>query len=134
MDSFAVGCAGDMAAGSADGGMADRGACSWILLTPVKGVATGSGIFSKLPIAAEYADRAQARLVHSVDVGRQPNRANRRASSAGTEFGTLARFVGKTDRRAVREGDDVSGQRSPWFRHSPGGAAAPVDARSGHLG
>ena len=37
-------------------------------MTPVKGAATGSGIFSKLPIAAEYADQAQARLVHSVDV------------------------------------------------------------------
>jgi endonuclease/exonuclease/phosphatase (EEP) superfamily protein YafD len=37
-------------------------------LTPVKGAATGSGIFSKLPFAAEYIDQAQARLVHSVEV------------------------------------------------------------------
>jgi endonuclease/exonuclease/phosphatase (EEP) superfamily protein YafD len=37
-------------------------------LTPVKGAATGSGIFSKLPFAAKHIDQAQARLVHSVDV------------------------------------------------------------------
>jgi endonuclease/exonuclease/phosphatase (EEP) superfamily protein YafD len=37
-------------------------------MAPVKGAAGGSGIFSKLPIAAQYVDHAQARLVHSVDV------------------------------------------------------------------
>jgi endonuclease/exonuclease/phosphatase (EEP) superfamily protein YafD len=37
-------------------------------MTPVKGAATGSGIFSKLPFAATHVDQAQARLVHSVDV------------------------------------------------------------------
>jgi endonuclease/exonuclease/phosphatase (EEP) superfamily protein YafD len=37
-------------------------------MTPVKGAATGSGIFSKVPFAAKQVDKAQARLVHSVDV------------------------------------------------------------------
>jgi endonuclease/exonuclease/phosphatase (EEP) superfamily protein YafD len=37
-------------------------------MTPVKGAATGSGIFSKFPFVAEHVDQAQARLVHSVEV------------------------------------------------------------------
>ena len=37
-------------------------------MVPVKGAAGGSGIFSKLPFAAEHIDQAQARVVHSVDV------------------------------------------------------------------
>lgn len=37
-------------------------------MTPVKGAATGSGIISKLPFVAKRVDKAQARLVHSVDV------------------------------------------------------------------
>jgi endonuclease/exonuclease/phosphatase (EEP) superfamily protein YafD len=47
-------------------GLLDR--YPYIEMTPVKGAATGSGIFSKLPFAGKQVDQAQGRLVHSVDV------------------------------------------------------------------